>query len=84
LVRSTSFGCPGKVLMSIGASLFLVAAGAVLKFATEIYVAGVNFDVIGVILMVVGALGLLVTLAIFAPRRYRPENDYARDRRRYP
>ena len=42
--------------------LLLLAVGAILTFAVETTVAGVDIDALGVILMVVGAIGLLVAL----------------------
>jgi hypothetical protein len=55
--------------MGIGVGLFLIAVGAVLTFAVDTVVNGVNINTIGVILMIVGGLGLLLDLIIFAPRR---------------
>jgi len=55
--------------MGIGASVFLIAVGAILTFALDLTVSGINLDVVGVILMVAGAIGVVVDLAIFAPRR---------------
>ncbi|HWB65830.1 MAG TPA: DUF6458 family protein [Mycobacteriales bacterium] len=55
--------------MGIGVSVFLIAVGAVLAFAVNATVSGVDLVTIGAILMGVGALGLLVTLLIFAPRQ---------------
>lgn len=48
--------------MTIGAGIFLIAVGAILKFATNFHVKGVSIDTIGVILMVAGAAGLLIGL----------------------
>jgi hypothetical protein len=71
----------GREVMGIGAALFLIAAGAVLNYATDIYAYGVNFDVVGFILMLVGVLGLLVTLFLFGQRRSsRPDPYYPPDR----
>jgi hypothetical protein len=55
--------------MGIGASLFLIAAGAILTFALNLHVGGVNLDTVGWILMVVGAIGLIVTMVIWGGRR---------------
>lgn len=55
--------------MRIGASLFLIAVGAILKFAVNKEVSGVDLHVIGVILMIVGALGLILTLILMNTRR---------------
>ena len=57
--------------MGIGVSVFLLAVGAVLAFAVHATVAGLDIHVVGWILMAAGALGLVMTLAIFAPRSRR-------------
>jgi len=46
--------------MTIGAGIFLIAVGAILKFATNIHIQGVSVDTIGVILMIAGAVGLVL------------------------
>jgi hypothetical protein len=55
--------------MGIGVGLVFIAIGAVLTFAVHAAVSGVNIHVVGVILMAVGAVGLLIDLTVFAPRR---------------
>jgi hypothetical protein len=55
--------------VGIGASLFLIAVGAILTFALNVHVGGVNLDIIGWILMVVGVLGLIMTALIWGRRR---------------
>ena len=55
--------------MGIGVSLFLIAAGAILAFAVNAVTNVANIQTIGIILMIVGGLGLLLDLIIFAPRR---------------
>jgi len=52
--------------MRIGVSIFLIAVGAILRFALETSVEGINLGVTGVILMVVGGLGLLASLAFWS------------------
>ena len=62
--------------MGIGTSLFLLALGAILKFAVTASVSGIKLETVGVILMVAGALGLVLTLiwsAAVARRRPRDE-----------
>ena len=51
--------------MGIGVSIFLLAVGAILAYAVDVTVSGVDLDTIGVILMIVGALGLIASLLIF-------------------
>jgi hypothetical protein len=48
--------------MTIGGSLFLIAVGAILNFAVTAEVAGIELQTVGVILMVVGGLGLVLSL----------------------
>lgn len=52
--------------MRIGLSIFLIAAGAILRFALETSVDGIDLGTAGVILMGVGALGLLISLAFWS------------------
>ena len=59
--------------MTIGLSLFTVAVGAILKFAVTAQLAGISLSTVGVILMVVGAVGLLVSLWLIVSRRAAPE-----------
>lgn len=56
--------------MGIGASLILIAVGAILRFAVSTsQIAGINVGVVGIILMIVGIVGLLITLAMIMTRR---------------
>ena len=55
--------------MGTGVSVFLIAVGAILTFALDVTVSGVDLDVVGIILMIAGVIGIIVDLAIFAPRR---------------
>lgn len=48
--------------MTIGAGIFLIAVGAILKFATNFHVQGVSIDTVGLILMIAGAAGLILGL----------------------
>ncbi len=55
--------------MGIGASIFLIALGAILTFALDVSVGGIDIDVVGWILMVAGVIGLIFTTVIWGPRR---------------
>ena len=55
--------------MTIGASIFLIAVGAILKFAVTATVVGIDIQVVGVILMVAGIIGLLLGLFFAAQAR---------------
>jgi uncharacterized protein DUF6458 len=48
--------------MGIGVSVFLIAIGAILAFAVNVATTGIDLDVVGVILMLVGGAGLLFSL----------------------
>jgi hypothetical protein len=50
--------------MGIGTSIFLIAVGAILKFAVTASVSGIDLATVGVILMVVGVIGLVLTLLL--------------------
>ena len=52
--------------MGIGVSLILIAAGAILTWAVNATVSGLNIHTIGVILMVVGAVGLILSLMFWS------------------
>ena len=51
--------------MGIGTSILLIAIGAILKFAVTASVSGVSLSTVGVILMIVGAVGLLLFLTVW-------------------
>ena len=53
--------------MTLGTSLFLLAVGAILRFAVSDSIEGVDLSVVGLILMIVGAIGLV--LAFFLLNR---------------
>jgi uncharacterized protein DUF6458 len=52
--------------MSIGASLFMIAVGAILRYAVSDSIEGIDLPVIGLILMIVGVVGLLLSLFMYA------------------
>jgi hypothetical protein len=57
--------------MTIGASLCLIAVGAILKWAITAHVEGINLQNMGVILMVVGGAGLALGLFLLTSARSR-------------
>ena len=66
--------------MAIGTSLFLLAAGAILTFAVEAEFAGIDIEVVGIILMVIGGLGILLSLFMMnKSRSTRVERRYYDD-----
>jgi len=52
--------------MGIGVSLVLIAVGAVLAFAVDVAGQGFNIHTIGIILLVVGAIGVLTSLIFWS------------------
>ncbi len=58
----------------IGGSLFLVALGAILYWAVSVEAEGFSINTIGLILMIVGAVGLVLTLMMAASAE-RTERD---------
>jgi Domain of unknown function (DUF6458) len=57
--------------MSLGASIFLIVIGAILAFAVNVEASGFNINTIGVILMLAGAAGFVLTLFLSSTSRYR-------------
>jgi hypothetical protein len=55
--------------MGIGGSIFLIAVGAILAFAVDYQLWWLDITIAGWVLMVVGVLGLLLTLLIWSRRR---------------
>jgi len=55
--------------MGIGVSVFLIAVGAIITFALNIRIGVLDLDIVGWILMVVGAIGLIMTTLVWGPRR---------------
>jgi hypothetical protein len=57
--------------MTTGGSIALIVIGAILKFAINWSPALVNLALVGVILMIAGVLGLVISLTFMATRRRR-------------
>jgi membrane protein implicated in regulation of membrane protease activity len=65
--------------MSIGGSIFLIALGAVLRYAVTATASGVSIQTVGLILMLAGILGVILSLFyMFAWRPRRPVDGYER------
>ena len=52
--------------MTLGGSIFLIAVGAILRYAVTDSISGVNLATIGLILMVAGIVGLVIGLFMYA------------------
>jgi hypothetical protein len=55
-----------RVLMGIGASLFLIVVGAILAFAVTAEVSGIDIATVGWILMIAGIVGFLLSLVFWS------------------
>ena len=70
--------------MGIGTSIFLIAVGAILYFAVNASISGLEIQTIGLILMVVGVVGLVISLFFMSSaRRGGTERTVVRDREPY-
>jgi uncharacterized protein DUF6458 len=59
--------------MTIGLAIFLIAVGAILRYAVTVTISGVELDTVGLILMIAGIIGLVISLAITFSRRDDPD-----------
>ena len=70
--------------MTFGAAIFLIAVGAIIRYATHLHIAGIDEHLIGAILIVVGVIGLIVAafqeLTATARARRAGRDTYGRDR----
>ena len=55
--------------MRIGGALFLIAVGAILKWAVHKHVSGINLHVVGLILLIIGIVGLLFEIGLMISQR---------------
>jgi hypothetical protein len=68
--------------MTIAAAIFLLAIGAILRYATNIHAEGISLDTVGLILMIAGALGLILSFfqeAIWSDRTRRRDRELLAD-----
>ena len=71
--------------MSIAAAVFIVAVGAILRYAVNDDVQGVDLQTVGLILMIAGIVGLAISLFVeFAGSRRRGRYVEVRDERDLP
>jgi hypothetical protein len=66
--------------MTVGASIFLVAVGAILRYAVTDSISGVNLATIGLILIIAGIVGLLIGLFLYANASRRTDAVVTRER----
>lgn len=70
--------------MTIGGSIFLIAVGAILYFATNVHVAHVSIDTVGLILMLAGGAGLVLGFVQQAMWSRRSRREVMIEDRRNP
>jgi hypothetical protein len=61
--------------VGIGGCIILIAIGAIITFATDWHAKGVNMDLLGLIMMAVGVIGMAAYVSIFKRRRIPPTAD---------
>jgi hypothetical protein len=72
--------------MTTGSSIFLIAVGAILRYAVTASVSGISLQTIGLILIIAGILGLVISLfymLAWNPRRGRVVRDRVIERDPY-
>jgi hypothetical protein len=77
--------------MGIGGSIFLLALGAILAFAVNAHISGLDINVVGYVLMAAGLVGLIITVWYWNSRRrtvvsqtrpvYRPDGSVVNEYR---
>jgi hypothetical protein len=66
--------------MGIGTSLFLIAVGAILYFAVNATISGLEIATVGLILMIIGVVGLVISLIFLSQARRDPGRTVVRER----
>ena len=67
--------------MGFGTSIVLIAVGAILRFAVTVTTTGFNIHTIGVILMIAGAVGLVLSIVFWSSWGGFSGGGYRRERR---
>jgi hypothetical protein len=71
---------------SVGTSIFLIAVGAILRYAVTATVEGVSLTTVGLILIIVGILGLAISLLylfVLSPRGARSAGGRVNEQERF-
>jgi hypothetical protein len=71
---------------SVGLSIFLIAAGAILRYAVTVEVEGISLTTVGLILLLVGILGLAISLLfmfVVSPRGANAAGRRMNERERF-
>jgi hypothetical protein len=70
--------------MTFAAAIFLIAAGAILRYALTVHVSGINLDTVGLILMIAGFAGLILAFVQELIWTDRAKQRQRSDDPRYP
>ena len=73
----------GRLVLTIGGSIALIMIGAILRFAVTWRPANIDLQVVGLILMLGGVIGLVVSVAFLISRRRRSPGAQRYEERRY-
>jgi hypothetical protein len=73
----------GGITVTIGGSIALIVIGAILKWGVTWHPTNVDLQVIGVILMIAGVAGLIISVTFITMRRSRRESAEVYEERRY-
>jgi Domain of unknown function (DUF6458) len=69
--------------MTVGGSIFLIAVGAILRYAVTDSISGIDLATIGLILMIAGIVGLVIGLFMYANASRRTTRTVPVERERY-
>lgn len=69
--------------MTIGGSIALIIIGAILRYAVTWTPNGIDLQVVGLILIIGGVVGLIISLAFLLARRRRTSSTQVYEERRY-
>jgi len=67
--------------LGVGTSILLIAVGSILRFAVSVTTTGFNLHTVGVILMIVGAVGLVISMFFWSSWGGFGGGGYHRQRR---
>jgi hypothetical protein len=76
-------GNEGRLAMTIGGSIALIIIGAILRFAVTWKPANIDLQVVGLILMIGGVAGLIISAGFLISRRRRGTAADVYEERRY-
>ena len=85
IARLRSLGVGYPQVMPLGTSIFLIALGAILRYAVSASTSGISLPTVGLILMIVGAVGIILSLFwMFSWSPHRRDRFVERDPYREP